>query len=93
VVGAGRAAFTPLTLATYYGRWSKHLAFGYYDQPPVSRWWIRLGTIMAATSDLGVRLRRSCLARRDWAIYRAAAILFRHPARVGERGHPAQRHA
>ena len=33
------AAFTPITFdEAYYWMWSKHLAGGYYDHPPRSRW-------------------------------------------------------
>ena len=41
---------------TYYWEWSRHLAAGYYDHPPAIAWLIRLGTLIAGTTSLGVRL-------------------------------------
>ena len=56
------AAFTPLTFdEAYYWMWSKHLAGGYYDHPPMVAFVIRLGTMIAVDTELGVRRpRRSC---------------------------------
>jgi 4-amino-4-deoxy-L-arabinose transferase-like glycosyltransferase len=72
------AAWTPLTFdEAYYWMWSKHLAFGYYDHPPGVAVVIRLGTMIAGDTELGVRLVSILLALpMSWAIYRAAAILF-----------------
>jgi hypothetical protein len=72
------AAFTPLTFdEAYYWMWSKHLAFGYYDHPPMVALVIRLGTLIAGDTELGVRLVSVLLALpMSFAIYRAAAILF-----------------
>jgi len=41
---------------TYYWEWSRHLAFGYYDHPPMVAWTIRAGTAIAGATALGVRL-------------------------------------
>ncbi len=41
---------------TYYRVWSKHLAAGYLDHPPLVAWGIAAGTRMAGDSALGVRL-------------------------------------
>jgi 4-amino-4-deoxy-L-arabinose transferase-like glycosyltransferase len=51
------AAYTPLTFdEAYYWMWSKHLAGGYYDHPPMVAVVIRLGTLIAGDTELGVRL-------------------------------------
>jgi 4-amino-4-deoxy-L-arabinose transferase-like glycosyltransferase len=72
------AAWTPLTFdEAYYWMWSKHLAGGYYDHPPMVAVVIRLGTMIAGDTELGVRLVSVLLALpMSWAVYRAAAILF-----------------
>jgi 4-amino-4-deoxy-L-arabinose transferase-like glycosyltransferase len=72
------AAFTPITFdEAYYWTWSKHLAGGYYDHPPMVAVVIRLGTLIAGDSEFGVRLFSILLALpMSWAIYQAAAILF-----------------
>src|SRR6266404_6836034 len=73
------AAWTPLTFdEAYYWMWSKHLAGSYYDHPPMVAIVIRLGTMIAGDTELGVRLVSILLAlRMSWAVYRTAAILFR----------------
>ncbi len=64
---AALAALTLLRLAVaasvplapdeaYYWVWSRALAAGYPDHPPMVALWIRLGTIMAGSGTLGVRL-------------------------------------
>jgi hypothetical protein len=72
------AAFTPLTFdEAYYWTWSKHLAGGYYDHPPMVAIVIRLGTMVAGDTELGVRLVSILLALpMSWAVYRSAEILF-----------------
>src|SRR5437870_9242976 len=72
------AAWTPLTFdEAYYWMWSKHLAFGYYDHPPMVALVIRLGTMIAGDTELGVRLASILLALpMSFAVFRAAAILF-----------------
>jgi Dolichyl-phosphate-mannose-protein mannosyltransferase len=72
------AAFTPLTFdEAYYWMWSKHLAAGYYDHPPMVALVIRLGTMIAGDTELGVRLVSILLALpMSFAVFRAAAILF-----------------
>src|SRR4030088_2429236 len=77
-LGLAAAAWTPLTFdEAYYWMWSKHLAGGYYDHPPGVAVVIRLGTMIAGDTELGVRLVSILLALpMSWAVYRAAAILF-----------------
>jgi 4-amino-4-deoxy-L-arabinose transferase-like glycosyltransferase len=72
------AAWTPLTFdEAYYWMWSKHLAGGYYDHPPAVAAVIRLGTMMAGDTELGVRLASILLALpMSWALFRATSILF-----------------
>src|SRR3954463_10899051 len=72
------AALTPLTFdEAYYWMWSKHLAGGYYDHPPMVAVVIRLGTMIAGDTELGVRLASVLSALpMSWAVYRSAAILF-----------------
>jgi 4-amino-4-deoxy-L-arabinose transferase-like glycosyltransferase len=72
------AALTPLTFdEAYYWMWSKHLAGGYYDHPPMVAVVIRLGTLIAGDTEFGVRLVSILLALpMSWAVYRSAAILF-----------------
>ena len=72
------AAFTPLTFdEAYYWMWSKHLAGGYYDHPPMVAFVIRAGTVIAGDTELGVRLGSILLALpMSFAVFRAASILF-----------------
>jgi hypothetical protein len=72
------AAWTPLTFdEAYYWTWSQHLAFGYYDHPPAVAFVIRLGTLIAGDTELGVRLVSILLALpMSFVVYRTAAILF-----------------
>jgi 4-amino-4-deoxy-L-arabinose transferase-like glycosyltransferase len=72
------AAFTPLTFdEAYYWMWSRHLAGGYYDHPPMVAFVIRAGTLIAGNTELGVRLVSILLALpMSFAVYRATEILF-----------------
>jgi Dolichyl-phosphate-mannose-protein mannosyltransferase len=78
VLRLAAAAWTPLTFdEAYYWMWSKNLAGGYYDHPPMVALVIRLGTRIAGDTELGVRLVSILLALpMSWAVYQAAAILF-----------------
>jgi 4-amino-4-deoxy-L-arabinose transferase-like glycosyltransferase len=78
VLRLAAAALTPLTFdEAYYWMWSKHLAGGYYDHPPMVAAVIRLGTMLAGDTELGVRLVSILLALpMSWAVYRTAEILF-----------------
>jgi 4-amino-4-deoxy-L-arabinose transferase-like glycosyltransferase len=72
------AAYTPITFdEAYYWMWSKHLPLSYYDHPPMVALVIRLGTIIAGDTELGVRLVSILLALpMSFAVFRAASILF-----------------
>jgi 4-amino-4-deoxy-L-arabinose transferase-like glycosyltransferase len=51
------AAAVPLVPdEAYYWEWSRRLALGYFDHPPVLAWMIRPGTMLVGESALGVRL-------------------------------------
>src|ERR1700710_3244772 len=72
------AAWMPLTFdEAYYWMWSKHLAGGYYDHPPMVAVVIRLGTLIGGDTELGVRL-VSILLRlpMSFAVERAGDVLF-----------------
>jgi len=50
------AAFLPLVAdEAYYWDWSRRLAFGYFDHPPVIAWLIAHGTAIFGDTTLGVR--------------------------------------
>src|ERR1700749_1274157 len=72
------AAWTPITFdEAYYWMWSKHLAGGFYDHPPMMAVVIRAGTLIAGDNELGVRLVSILLALpMSYAVYRSAEILF-----------------
>src|SRR5215470_2357842 len=72
------AAFTPLTFdEAYHWMWSRHLAGGYYDHPPMVAFVICAGTMIAGDTELGVRLVSILLALpMSYAVWRAAEILF-----------------
>ena len=72
------AAWLPLTFdEAYYWQWSKHLAGGYYDHPPMVAVVIWLGTLIAGDTELGVRLVSVLLGLpMSWAVFRSAQLLF-----------------
>jgi 4-amino-4-deoxy-L-arabinose transferase-like glycosyltransferase len=71
-------AVTPITFdEAYYWMWSKHLAGGFYDHPPMVAVLIRAGTMIAGDTEIGVRLVSILLALpMSYAVYRTAEILF-----------------
>src|SRR6185312_6878201 len=75
------AAWTPITFdEAYYWMWSKHLAGGYYDHPPMVALVIRAGTMIAGDTELGVRLVSILLAiPMSYAVYCSAASAWRRP--------------
>ena len=72
------AAITPLSFdESLYWLWSKHIAGGYYDHPPINPILIRLGTTLFGNTQFGVRVFNVLLALpASWALWRSAAILF-----------------
>ena len=41
---------------THYWQWSRHLAWGYFDQGPLVAWMVRLGTELLGSNPVGVRI-------------------------------------
>jgi 4-amino-4-deoxy-L-arabinose transferase-like glycosyltransferase len=60
----------------YYWEWSRHLAAGYFDHPPVIAWFIRVGTVLLGDTPLGVRFLPVLAGLvAGWAVMRTAARL------------------
>lgn len=74
------AAATPLSPdEAYYWVWSRALAPGYLDHPPMVALWIWLGTALAGDTPLGVRLLAPFSAALGSVLLaRAAEALFPH---------------
>ena len=72
------AAYAPLSFdEALYWLWSKHIAGGYYDHPPINPILIRLGTTLFGNTEFGVRVFGVLLALpASWAVWRSGAILF-----------------
>jgi len=72
-------AATPLSFdETYYWLWSKHLAAGYLDHPPLIAFLIRGGTAIFGDTSTGVRLVPWLLSlAATWAVWRAAAKMLK----------------
>ncbi|HSZ73362.1 MAG TPA: glycosyltransferase family 39 protein [Rhizomicrobium sp.] len=70
------AAVLPLSAdEAYYWLWSKHLAFGYHDHPPMIAYAIRAGLF---DDEFGVRFTSWLLSViASWAVWRAGAILLK----------------
>ncbi len=70
---------TPLSFdEAYYWLWSKNLAWGYFDHPPLIAAVIRAGTALFGDTSFGVRFVPLLLSiAGTWAIWRAAAILLK----------------
>ena len=67
----------------YYWLWSKHLAAGYYDHPPLVAFVIRLGTWLFGDSEFGVRFGGVILSvLTSWFVWRAAAAILRDETRA-----------
>ena len=78
VVRLACAAVIPLSFdESLYWLWSKHLAGGYLDHPPVNPTLIRLGTTLFGDTEFGVRAICVLIALpASLAVWRAGAILF-----------------
>lgn len=68
------AALLPLSAdEAYYWLWSKHLAAGYFDHPPMIAWLIRAGTALFGDTPLGVRFAGLVLSLpASWFVWRGA---------------------
>ena len=72
------AATAPLAPdETYYWVWSHALAAGYLDHPPMVALWIKVGTMLAGQTALGVRLLGPLgAALASWMLFDAGRALF-----------------
>ena len=78
------AGLLPLSAdEAYYWLWSKHLALGYYDHPPLIAWLIRAGTSLFGDTPLGVRFAGVILALpAGWFVWRAAELILKSEDRA-----------
>lgn len=74
------ASQTPLTFdEAYYWQWSRHLAWGYFDHPPMIAYLIAAGTRLVGNNPLGVRLVPGILAvSLAWMMYRLGKAYWRN---------------
>ena len=74
------AGFTPLSYdEAYYWMWTKHLASGYFDHPPLIAFVIRAGTALFGDTSVGVRFVPWLLSvAASWAVWRTGAMLLRN---------------
>jgi 4-amino-4-deoxy-L-arabinose transferase-like glycosyltransferase len=85
VLRAVMAGLLPLSAdEAYYWLWSKHLAAGYYDHPPMIAWLIRAGTLLLGDTPLGVRLMGVTLSLpASWFVWKAARLILGDDNRAG----------
>ncbi len=78
------AGLLPLSAdEAYYWLWSKHLALGYFDHPPMIAWLIRAGTLLFGDTPFGVRLAGVVLSvPASWFVWRAAALILKDETRA-----------
>jgi 4-amino-4-deoxy-L-arabinose transferase-like glycosyltransferase len=78
------AGLLPLSAdEAYYWLWSKHLALGYYDHPPMIAWLIRAGTWLFGDTPLGVRFAGAVLSLpASWFVWRGAALILKSEDRA-----------
>jgi 4-amino-4-deoxy-L-arabinose transferase-like glycosyltransferase len=74
VLRLATAASLPLAFdEAYYWLWSKNLALGYYDHPPLIALAIRIGTFVLGDTGVGVRLVPFLASiAASWAVWQAA---------------------
>ncbi|MEO8894413.1 MAG: glycosyltransferase family 39 protein, partial [Rhizomicrobium sp.] len=84
VLRAGMAAWLPLSAdEAYYWLWSRHLAAGYYDHPPLIAFLIRGGTLLFGDNEFGVRFCGVLLSiAASWFVWRAAQAILRDDAKA-----------
>src|SRR5580698_10446704 len=72
------ASFAPLAPdEAYYWVWSRALAPGYVDHPPMVALWIRAGTALFGQTAIGVRLLGPLAAAlASWMLFDAGLVLF-----------------
>jgi 4-amino-4-deoxy-L-arabinose transferase-like glycosyltransferase len=85
VLRAVMAALLPLSAdEAYYWLWSKHLAAGYFDHPPMIAWLIAAGTSLLGDTALGVRLMGVLLSLpASWFVWKAADLIIGDEKRAG----------
>ncbi|HYS44840.1 MAG TPA: glycosyltransferase family 39 protein, partial [Rhizomicrobium sp.] len=73
------AAQLPLSAdEAYYWLWSRHLAAGYFDHPPMIAWLINAGTTLFGDTPIGVRFAGVILSLpASWFVWRAAALILK----------------
>ena len=79
------AATAPLAAdEAYYWLWSKHLAFGYLDHPPLIAFIIRAGTAVFGDTSLGVRIVPWLLSIvATFAVWRTGVLLLKNAYAAG----------
>jgi 4-amino-4-deoxy-L-arabinose transferase-like glycosyltransferase len=85
ILRAFMAALLPLSAdEAYYWLWSKHLAAGYFDHPPMIAWLIRAGTMLLGDTFAGVRLMGVLLSLpASWFVWQAARLIIGDKDRAG----------
>ncbi len=73
----------------YYRIWSRALAPGYLDHPPMVAFWIRAGTAIAGDTALGIRMTGPLAALLGTCLLAQAARDLSPPARKRDAGHRA----
>lgn len=64
----------------YYWQWSRHLAWGYYDHPPMIAYVIAIGTWIAGITPVGVRFLPIVMAGvTAWMVYRITQVVNPRP--------------
>ena len=78
------AAQLPLSAdEAYYWLWSRHLAAGYFDHPPMIAWLIYAGTSLFGDTPWGVRFFGVVLSvPATWFVWRAAALILKDESRA-----------
>jgi 4-amino-4-deoxy-L-arabinose transferase-like glycosyltransferase len=78
------ATLLPLSAdEAYYWLWSKHLAAGYFDHPPMIAWLIRGGTALFGDTPFGVRFAGVVLSLpATWFVWRSAAAILKDEDRA-----------
>src|SRR6185503_9251965 len=85
VLRAVMAGLLPLSAdEAYYWLWSRHLAAGYYDHPPMIAWLIGAGTLLFGDTPLGVRLMGVVLSLpASWFVWKAGRLILDDDDRAG----------
>jgi 4-amino-4-deoxy-L-arabinose transferase-like glycosyltransferase len=81
--GAAAAALPLSADEAYYWLWSRHLAAGYFDHPPMIAWLIAAGTALFGDTPFGVRclgLVLSLLA--SWFVWASAGLILKDDKRA-----------